>query len=498
MAGLIGFEQNQSGQNLLDDNGNPRPVGVWGDSDTDVGVLGTSGVIPAGEVDRPTRLPAGVYGRSWTDVPPQVERPNFASTGVLGEGMNDTDVGVIGIARRSAGVLAVGADAPGGVGDVRGSGIFCTAYNAVVALGGGVQPPGNVPPAGVVALCLGDGDGVSGDCGDGNGVHGHTSTGNAVLGEVEDPTSPNLPAGIGVKGVSPAGPGVVGFSRDNSGTAGLALGSGFGAYGLHFSTDDGVGTMGASLVGDGVSGFAVNGVGVRGESRRGLAGLFAGNVRVDRSLSVGGAIFKAGGGFEIDHPLDPENMVLRHSFVESPEMLNVYSGTVTTDGDGEATVELPDYFEALNDDVRYQVTVIGQFAQAIVAREIRDGRFTIATDRPKVKVCWQVTGVRHDDWADAHRIVVEQPKPKSADRDTQHPDRESSMVAMLPDGVREQVREALRTQLDRKDIDTVLARVREAVMPVRRDGARLGERMRAARELVAGLRAQLGGGSEKS
>src|SRR5687768_10886186 len=51
--------------------------------------------------------------------------------------------------------------------------------------------------------------------------------------------------------------------------------------------------------------------------------------------------------------------------------LNVYSGTVTTDESGMATVSLPQYFHDLNEDVRYQLTVIGQFAQAIVAEEVR-------------------------------------------------------------------------------------------------------------------------------
>jgi hypothetical protein len=46
----------------------------------------------------------------------------------------------------------------------------------------------------------------------------------------------------------------------------------------------------------------------------------------------------------------------------------------------------------------------GQFSQAIVAREISHGRFTIKTNRPGVKVSWQVTGDRHDAYADAFRL----------------------------------------------------------------------------------------------
>lgn len=134
------------------------------------------------------------------------------------------------------------------------------------------------------------------------------------------------------------------------------------------------------------------------------AGSFSGNVTISGSLS------KGGGSFEIDHPLDPENMILRHSFVESPDMLNVYNGNITTDASGIATIQLPDYFEALNRDFRYQLTVVGQFAQAIILDEIQNNQFTIQTDRPNVKVSWQVTGIRKDPWAEKNRIVVEERK----------------------------------------------------------------------------------------
>ena len=92
-------------------------------------------------------------------------------------------------------------------------------------------------------------------------------------------------------------------------------------------------------------------------------------------------------------------------------MMNIYNGNVITNKQGLAVVVLPDYFEALNRDFRYQLTPIGQFAQAIVAREINHGRFTIKTSRPGVKVSWQVTGIRHDAYADAHRIQVEEERP---------------------------------------------------------------------------------------
>jgi hypothetical protein len=90
--------------------------------------------------------------------------------------------------------------------------------------------------------------------------------------------------------------------------------------------------------------------------------------------------------------------------------MNIYSGNVTTDGQGEARVQLPEWFEALNTDFRYQLTVIGQFAQAIVASEIQDHRFLIRTSTSNVKVSWQVSGVRQDAYAKVHPLVVEQEK----------------------------------------------------------------------------------------
>jgi hypothetical protein len=133
----------------------------------------------------------------------------------------------------------------------------------------------------------------------------------------------------------------------------------------------------------------------------GGAAAFNGNVLVTGSVS------KSGGSFRIDHPLDPEHKYLYHSFVESPDMMNLYNGNIVTDAQGFATVVMPDYFDALNKDFRYQLTVIGTFSQAIVAKKISNGTFTIQTEKPNVEVSWQVTGVRQDAWANAHRIQTE-------------------------------------------------------------------------------------------
>jgi hypothetical protein len=132
-------------------------------------------------------------------------------------------------------------------------------------------------------------------------------------------------------------------------------------------------------------------------------------------VNVTGTLSKGGGSFKIDHPLDPENKYLYHSFVESPDMKNVYDGVVTTDERGYATVELPDWFEALNRDFRYQLTVIDEadgdgFVQAKVAKGVASNRFTVRTSSPDTRISWQVTGIRKDAWAEKNRIRVEEVK----------------------------------------------------------------------------------------
>jgi trimeric autotransporter adhesin len=125
---------------------------------------------------------------------------------------------------------------------------------------------------------------------------------------------------------------------------------------------------------------------------------------------------------KIDDPIDPANKYLYHSSVESPDMMNIYNGNVTTDAAGNATVQMPDWFEALNGDFRYQLTVIGQPAQAYVSQELASGEFGIKTDKPNVKVSWQVTGIRQDAWANAHRIPVEVQKSAAERGNYLHPE----------------------------------------------------------------------------
>ena len=133
------------------------------------------------------------------------------------------------------------------------------------------------------------------------------------------------------------------------------------------------------------------------------------------AVSITGTLSATGTkNFRIDHPLDPGNKYLTHAAVESSEVLNLYSGNATLDDSGAAVVQLPDWFEAINKDFRYQLTNIGGFAPVYIAEEVSGGRFKIAGGKPGAKVSWQVTGVRNDAWEKAYPMVVE--ADKGADR----------------------------------------------------------------------------------
>jgi hypothetical protein len=142
----------------------------------------------------------------------------------------------------------------------------------------------------------------------------------------------------------------------------------------------------------------------------------------DGDVNVVGTLTKGAGAFRIDHPLDPENKYLSHSFVESPDMKNIYDGVAVFDAAGEAIVTLPDWFEALNEDFRYQLTPMGAAFVPYVAEEIAGNQFKIGGGIPGRKVSWQVTGIRHDAYANAHRIQVEELKPDAAVGTYLHPE----------------------------------------------------------------------------
>lgn len=217
------------------------------------------------------------------------------------------------------------------------------------------------------------GDGVIGRSVDGRGVYGHSQNGS------------------GVYGVSESGPHAV-WAQGGTKSAIVAESSATGVAGETFGTAISV----AGLVGKGKQAALLNGVvGIEGNTS--IVGTFA----------VNGV--KA---FQIDHPFHPTTKYLTHSCVESDEMLNVYSGVAVLDSRGEAEVNLPHWFEALNEDFRYQLTALGAPGPNLhVKQEISENHFAIAGGAAGMKVSWQVAGRRHDAYAKAHPLQVEQDKP---------------------------------------------------------------------------------------
>ncbi len=132
-------------------------------------------------------------------------------------------------------------------------------------------------------------------------------------------------------------------------------------------------------------------------------------------FSISGSVSKGSGTFVIDHPLDPKNKLLYHSFVESPDMKNVYTGVATLDGQGGATISLPDYFGALNKEYRYQILPLGEAMPSLhVAKKIDGNTFSIAGGAPRGEVSWMVTGIRKDPYALKHPILPEVEKGPKA------------------------------------------------------------------------------------
>ncbi|MGD9790965.1 MAG: hypothetical protein AB7Q00_10735 [Phycisphaerales bacterium] len=333
-----------------------------------------------------------------------------------------------------------------------GGGIFGSgAYWGVFGFGGDFSSYPAIPlPIGVQGVS--DGYGVAGTSGPGVGVYGTAGAGTGGLFETRDIPSATGTAFI-VRNNSAVGRAAIieqnvasvstpALEVRNSSTVGAAygvysgmssttpgafsaavraqnMGTGGNGIGLHAS-HAGSGWSVYSTVGDG--GIAVYG---SGGGTTGYAGFFNGRVLAS-SLNVTGTLTKGSGTFRIDHPLDPENMYLSHSFVESPEMMNIYNGMVTTDGEGYAEVKLPHYFEALNMEYRYQLTVIDEkdsdeFVQAKVVKAIEGNRFRIRTSVGSTAVSWQVTGVRNDAFARQHRVVVEEEKSATEKGKYLHP-----------------------------------------------------------------------------
>jgi hypothetical protein len=403
-TGPVGNSAAVRGQNNAT---NQNGYGVWGShAGSGTGVYGTSAYGTGGSF----------AGRS----------------GVLGTAIGANGDGVIGVASNGADARGVGGFSSSGIGvygqslatnasGVRGvanSGSYASGVSGTSSSGAGVygSSSGGIGQGVSGYSSATNGNGVIGQANNGagaHGVYGKSSSGTGVSG------SSTALAGVGVRGEADIGPwavGVYGGSSNGYGVYGLSSG-GTGVSGVYGYSSDGTGVEGSSGATNGIGvhgagnaygvyGSSTNGYGVYGASGAGWAGYFDGNVRVNGTLS------KTAGSFRIDHPLDPAHEYLQHSFVESPDMKDVYDGVVTTDGRGFATVTMPPWFQALNRSFRYQLTIIGTRGwNARVVDEVAGNRFTIQSDLPRVRVSWQVTGIRHDPYAVAHRIQVEVRKP---------------------------------------------------------------------------------------
>ncbi len=389
MSGLPGsaglFGKQGTGSGLV--NG---AAGVWGDSSSNKGVLGSSvsdygvyGVATSGiGVGGSSDSNSGVYGTSNTGTGVYGFSNSYGVVGrsisASGIGTGGLTPGVWGDSNSQSGVIGTSNSETGMYG-ASNSGIgvlgFSTTNIGVVGFSNAVGVRGSGPLTGVVGIGLNTG--VYGFSASGFGVYGTSDTGRGVTG-LWGALSPSSSLIAGVYGESGAtsGNGVVGIANVGS--------SAWGVYGQS------------------TSGIAVRGNSGGNASGPPYAGYFNGPVYVT------GALTKAGGGFKIDHPLDPANQYLYHSFVESPDMKNIYDGIVVLDAKGEAWAELPAWFEAVNRDFRYQLTSIGAYAPVYVAREIFNNRFQIAGGKAGQKISWQVTGIRHDPWAEQYRVPVEE------------------------------------------------------------------------------------------
>jgi hypothetical protein len=337
-------------------------------------------------------VPIGVLGETHSDSGIGVQglavSATGTTTGVHGEAASPTGAGVRGVATAtsgaSSGVRGTSASTTGA--GVRGDSAAVTGNSAGV-----IGTSASAAGAGVFGSAVSTTGFV-------HGVLGITTSTTDFASGVSGMAGANSGSAVGVYGTTQSGEdsaGVLGWALANSGSAAGVLGM--------TGSDDGTGVTG--IAGPSPS------IGVMGIGTGNGFGVYCdGRAEVTGSLDVGGTLTKGGGSFKIDHPLDPSNKFLYHSFVESPDMKNIYDGVAELDSNGEATVELPDWFEALNRDVRYQLTPIGEYAPVFVRSKVKSGRFSIAGGAAGQEVSWQVTGIRQDAWAEAHRIPVEEAK----------------------------------------------------------------------------------------
>lgn len=229
----------------------------------------------------------------------------------------------------------------------------------------------------------------------GPGLFSYSRGGNAVWGITSDEQA------AGVVGDNSFGEAVIGRCRAADMGAIVGRNDAVNGYGLHgFTTAaDSTAVYGRQGVNGALNGSAIRGdIIPSGGAGIGVYGQATGNSQYAMYANGdhGGSGAKS---FVIDHPFDPLNKLLRHFCTEGSQPLNAYSGSTRTGSDGFAWITLPAYVEEINKDFRYQLTVIDDsddFVLAKVTKEIEGNRFQVRTSRPGVKVSWRVEGVRND------------------------------------------------------------------------------------------------------
>jgi hypothetical protein len=92
--------------------------------------------------------------------------------------------------------------------------------------------------------------------------------------------------------------------------------------------------------------------------------------------------------------------------LESDEAQSVaYRGEVWTDSRGRAIVKLPPGANPPRPPLEYVLRVLDGQIHVQVAAELNNGRFTIESDQPHIKVAWRISGRR---WV-GQRGQVQQP-----------------------------------------------------------------------------------------
>lgn len=302
-------------------------------------------------------------------------------------------------------------------------------YSATNYCRAGRFATGNYLPN-AIALAAGsaEGTGVLAESGDGNAIRANSTAGigihatsNTFLGvDAESVYS----AAIRSRTSSTVSPSIEGWHYGaQPAVFGYNTGSGASASGVWGQSSTTHATVGAgsATMAAGVHGFTAStqGIGVYAEGEEDGFGLYAvlnnpatgWAAYIDGDLMATGVVNGSAKAFHIDHPADPQNKTLTHISVESDSYKNIYDGTTTVSANGEAVVQLPTWFDALNKDFRYQLTAIGAPGQLYVKREISGREFVIGGPAG-LKVSWQVTGVRKDAFALQHPLVVEKSKPQ--------------------------------------------------------------------------------------